>query len=195
MPRSPLLLVPLAILLALPACRRGPEPNPGETTQAAVLSPDGVRPLYGLLPDGGAGDPLAAKLCDALQGIPARRRAACCNGAPDTASVTACERLLSAALRAKVVAVEPQAIDACAAAMEQATANCDFLAPVFPTPEPCLGVVRGLLPAKSGCRSSLECIEGLRCVGAGDAATCAPPLDNGAACGEAELDPLAALLR
>jgi hypothetical protein len=132
-------------------------------------------------------DPLAARLCDALHALPARRKAACGGGPPGFHPASECARTLSFALRAGAVTLAGADVDRCAAAMEAALQGCDWVKPLSPPPPPaCEGIVKGTRPESAACRSSLECVEGLRCAGAGptDMGRCAPPRRRGA-CGMA----------
>src|SRR5262249_26527488 len=65
---------------------------------SATLPPasDQIRPVYPL--DAAASDPLATRLCTALQETPAKRRAACCSTVPGVIVTSECVRMLSAAL-------------------------------------------------------------------------------------------------
>ncbi|MDI1484698.1 hypothetical protein [Polyangium sp. y55x31] len=156
---------------------------------------DEVRPVYPKTND--PPDPLAEKLCEALHGVPTKRRATCCGHAPGFSLAAECTRTLSYALREKAVTVDAAAADACIAAIEKAHDGCDWVGPTgAPLPAVCDGLVRGALAADKPCRSSLECSDGLRCLGVGptDTGTCRKPLPTGYPCG-VSVDTLAALTR
>jgi len=81
--------------------------------------------------------------------------------------------------------------------MAQAHAGSEWVGPWPPAPPvACRGIIQGLLPAKSRCRSSLECAGSLRCQGLGptEAGVCGPPLVDGTICGGSG-DPLATYAR
>jgi hypothetical protein len=157
-------------------------------------SDDEVRPVYPVTAD--PPDPLATRLCEALHALPAKRKAACCGGAPGFHLAGECARTLSFALRSKAVTLGPEDVDRCVDAIERSLQGCDWVTPLSaPPPAACEGIVRGELAAGARCRSSLECRDGLRCMGAGptDAGRCVPPPARGA-CG-ASVDALAASTR
>jgi hypothetical protein len=197
--------VPLAVALSLAlwsGCRCGQEKAAPAGADAAVpasekeqRSDDDTRPVYPLQ----VGDPapLAQRLCESLQGIPAKRRAACCGGAPTELLTSECVRMLTAALTSKAVRVEASAVEACAQAMDQTYQGCDWPGPDAPAPPAaCLGIFQGTLAAGARCRSSLECAEGLRCHGLGptDPGICGPPAPAGQPC-SFSVDPLATYTR
>jgi hypothetical protein len=182
----------LAALLALAwvsGCKCGQGggvPDAGVSTAAVeqeARAEDEVRPVYPTRAVTPA--PLAERLCAALHQVPAKRRAECCGGSPLLLVEGECVRTLSAALSSKAVTLEPSAVDACAQAMEQAHAGCEWVGPVAPAvPAACLGLIQGTLAAGAKCRSSLECTEGLRCIGVGptDTGVCGAPLVAGQPC-------------
>jgi hypothetical protein len=159
-------------------------PAPSTSTAQSSSSDDEVRPVYP--PQVGAPSPLAQRLCQALQEIPARRRAECCGGSPTLMLAGECTRMLSAALGSGAVKLQAPAVEACAQAMEQAHQGCEWVGPQPPsTPEACRGLMQGTLMLGARCRSSLECAEGLHCHGVGptDTGVCAPPGGAGELCG------------
>jgi hypothetical protein len=140
--------------------------------------------------------PLAARLCDVLHALPAKRRAACCGGPAGFHPASECARTLSFALRSGAVTLASADVDSCVEAAERSLQGCDWVTSLSPPPPAaCEGILKGTLPEGAACRSSLECSEGLRCVGVGptDMGRCAPPRHRGA-CG-LSVDTLAAHTR
>jgi hypothetical protein len=153
---------------------------------------DAVRPVYPITND--PPSPLAKKLCEAIHEQPARRKAECCSsaGRGPLASVTLlvneCVRVLSFALREKSVSLDPADVDKCVEAGPKATEGCEWVTPFAPRPPPaCDGVIKGLLQEGAHCRASLECVDGLRCLGSGPTAPgrCTKPLPRGGPCSHA----------
>lgn len=182
---------------ATPSASAPASAAPSASAPAANTSStdDDVRPVYPKTND--PPDPLAAKLCEALHGVPTKRRATCCGHAPGFSLVSECTRTLSYALREKAVRVETAGVDACVAAMEKVHEGCGWVGPAGARlPAACDGLVRGALDEGKPCRSSLECGDGLRCLGAGptDMGVCRKPLPTGFPCG-ISVDTLAALTR
>ncbi|WP_437632150.1 hypothetical protein [Sorangium sp. So ce854] len=175
----------------------------GATAASSTSSPasagdgpagDAIAPVYPKA--GGAPEPLAARLCEALHALPARRKAACCGGAAGFHAAAECARALSFAARANAVTLSPEDVARCVEAMERSLEGCDWVSPLAaPVPPACEAIVRGALPEGARCRSSLECVDGLRCDGAGptDAGICRPPRAGGP-CG-LSVDALAAVTR
>jgi hypothetical protein len=176
-------------LLGAGACKREAPRAP----DAGAERDEEIRPVYPL--DGLAPLPVAARYCEAVRELPRRRREACCPGAPTYAPTAECARMLSSALRSGALALEPSDVDRCAAAVAAETAGCAWVTSVgTPTTAACLGIIRGARRSGAGCRSSLECAEGLRChgLGATQAGRCGPPLEARAACNLA-IDALATM--
>lgn len=156
---------------------------------------DGIEPVYPKT--SGPPDPLAEKLCAALYDVPANRRAECCHHSSGFSLTSECVRILSHALRDKSVSLDSAAVDACVSAMNAAHEGCTWVGPVnVPVPAACDGIVRGSIAEGKRCRSSLECIEGLHCIGVGptDAGVCRKPPPSGYPCTLA-VDTLGALTR
>lgn len=186
------------LFLAFTACSRGeggsgaaptasasaaPVPVASASAEASAGGDDEIRPVYPKTND--PPDPLAGKLCEALHGLPVKRRAECCAHAPGFSLEGECTRTLSFALREKAVVVDPAAADACVAAMARAHEGCAWVGPMgVPLPAECDGIVRGTLEEGKRCRSSLECVDGLRCQGVGptDIGQCAKPKARGHVC-------------
>jgi hypothetical protein len=175
-----------------PPARRGPADygdSPGS---------DELHPVYPV--DAGPPDPLAQRLCDALYGLPARRAAECCATDPGIGAGLAgqCVRVLSYAMGQHAATVAPADVDACADAMTKATVGCDWVTPdgSAPVAPACEGIVKGALPEKAECRSSLECAGGMRCLGLStiDLGTCGPAKPAGKSCSLA-VDMLAVFTR
>lgn len=181
----------LAALLSLAlwsGCKCG---QTGDAPDASAAAPvdsresaeDEVRSVYPA--QAGAPSPLAQRLCEAMQELPARRRASCCQGSPGMLLTGECVRMLSAALTSGAVKLEAPAVDACVQAMEQAYQGCEWVGPQAPSiPAACLGLIHGTLAAGARCRSALECVDGLRCLGVGptDVGQCGPPGGAGQLC-------------
>jgi hypothetical protein len=127
---------------------------------------DEIRPVYPV--DAGAPDPLAARFCDVVLLEPERRRAECCSSSSAVASTLRdqCVRTLTFALGQHAVTLAPADVDRCADAVTRATSACDWVIPnTVALPPECEGIVKGALKEKDPCRSSLECPDGMRCVG------------------------------
>jgi len=171
---------------------------PAPSTSAAppvVRGGDDVEPVYPKT--SGPPDPLAEKLCAALYDVPAKRRAECCHQSPGFSMTSECVRILSHALRDKSVSLDSTAVDACVSAMNSAHEGCAWVGPAnVVLPSACDSVVRGSIEEGKRCRSSLECVEGLRCVGVGptDTGVCRKPSRAGYPCSLA-VDTLAAVTR
>ena len=180
----------LALLISVFACKRQ---APAELEDAGAE--DEVRPVYAKF--GGDALPEAAKLCAALHDVAPRRRAQCCGGTQGTSASAECTRVLSAALRSGAVKLDAQAVARCVAAEERSHAGCSWIGQwTVPVSAGCRGVIVGHLKQGALCRSSLECEEELRCLGAGptDEGRCGPPRAAGQACLTA-VDSLAGYLR
>jgi hypothetical protein len=139
-------------------------------------------------------DPRAQKLCEAIHEVPARRKAECCKGAPGMRLTSECTRILSFALRAKSVTLEPADVDRCVDAVAKATEGCDWVTPLAPRPPAaCDGIIKGVVQEGSVCRASIECVDGLRCLGSGptEPGRCRKPLGRGGPCSHS-IDTLAA---
>jgi hypothetical protein len=195
------------ILLLLSACKRERPPSIGDAATFTRAAPDqppnprddavrdpNVRPVYPLEVKPST---VAQKLCDALHAIPVTRRAECCKASPGVVLTSECVRNLSAALAQRAVVIDAKDIDACRADMEKAYEGCDWIGPYNrPPPKACLDILHGQLGVSSACRSSLECADGLRCLGVGptDVGRCGPPSVEGRLCNSA-VDPLAVYTR
>jgi hypothetical protein len=180
-----------------PASDSGPTVAPAVNLEPVVMTDndDAVRSVYPI--DASAPDPLAARLCTALQSLAQTRRAECCSSTPGVLVTSECVRTLSAALHFRAVVLMPADVERCVGAMDRALAGCDWVGPNAPQPPAeCQGIVHGALADGSHCRSSLECIEGLRCHGVGptNSGRCGPPREQGGVCG-ATVDSLAVYVR
>ncbi len=188
----------LALLLLLAACKgEAQRPVPKDTPPAPPrerrpdLSADAADPAP---PPSRYGDrvpelPEARELCDALHLLSARRRSACCDGAPvDPSAVQradACAQILSSAVAAGGVVLRDDALAGCVTAVTAEHASCEWVGPWSPPlPPACLDAVLGTLPDGSRCRSNRECAPGLRCADLGPATTgtCSPPAADGTPC-------------
>lgn len=153
---------------------------------------DDTLPVY--RPTNDPPDPLAEKYCDLVHEASERARVSCC---PDTTftpfrPTTECVRTLSIALQSGAVTIKDGALDACAKAVD-VKKPCD--APDI-LPDACVGIFVGHRDEQVGCRSALECKEGLYCRGLGVSAPgrCTPPDPVGATCAEG-VDALASFVR
>ena len=185
-------MAPLVLVLAAAlGCRREPPRPPAPPPP----DPNAVQPVYPIVD--GPPEPLVQRLCEALQTSPSKRRAECCGVPAPPSAADECVKVLGAALRAKAVTLITDDVESCVAAMGRAIDGCDWIGPtpLGPPPE-CGQLVHGNLPARTRCRSSLECQGTLRCQGLTDKepGVCGAPLDGGSSCGMAA-DPLATLLR
>jgi hypothetical protein len=155
-----------------------------------------VKPVYPL--EVGPPNPVAEKLCDAVQGLVERRRAECCAIPSYHALLTReCVRMLTFALREKAVTLEPAAVDRCSEATKKVTAGCDWVGPSsLPMPAECRDLLKGALQQGAPCRSSLECEGSLRCQGlsATRMGKCGPPKSDKRMC-RIGIDPLAVSTR
>lgn len=168
---------------AAPSASAAPASSPSGAASAEIPSQDpDIKPVYPPLT--GPPHPLAKKLCDALHGLPARRRAECCSKPPSPGVESECLRNLTGALASGAVAADEAAIDRCAQAVAADLQGCDWVAP-FPftpsTPAACQGLLKGSRPAGAACRSALECEGELHCAGVGPTSVgrCAPPREAG----------------
>ena len=135
-----------------------------------------------------APDRLGERLCNALQGLPERRKAQCCGASSGGGLAAECARELGRSLRSGAVGLDPGDVDRCTAESARELEGCDWVTPYLPrTPESCRGILQGRLERGAQCRSSLECRDGLRCRGNGPTVpgVCAPPGVRGAACTDA----------
>lgn len=141
--------------------------------------------------------PLAQKLCGALYDLPVARRAACCGGKPGSTLGGECVKIVSAALRSGGVQLDAAGVDRCVLAQEKAHDGCSWVGQYHPPlPAECDGLLSGHRAKDEVCRSSLECANGLRCLGAGpmDKGRCGPPRGDGQPC-LTSVDPLAVFAR
>lgn len=146
---------------------------------------DDVEPVYPIEPNAPA-VPLAQKLCETLNEMPEKKRAACCNATPGIVITSECTRMLSAALRHNAVELSESDVTACTTAFDETLSGCDWVGPFPPgPPAACLGIVRGKLAQGQKCRSSLECSGDLRCLGVGPTTPgrCGPQKAAGDLCG------------
>jgi hypothetical protein len=188
---SPTLRVSTAILTLAFAgsCKRAdpaPQPAASVTTDSRTVLNDDSQPNYPVVVTDP--DPAAALVCAALQDRPRERRAICKGTTPGVSFAGLCTSALSAAIRSDAVHVDAAAASVCARAIDRSLGACDTIGLVDgPAPAECNGFVHGLLREGAKCRSSLECIEGLRCQGVGPTSVghCGRPLPDGAACGVA----------
>ena len=154
-----------------------------------------MRSVYPM--DAGPPDPVVHKLCSALHDLPEQRRAACCEQGLGVVVTGECERMLTSAVGSKAASLEATEVDRCVSAMQKAYEGCDWVGPFPPeTPPECEGVVHGSLGTGATCRSSLECVKGLRCNGVGPtlAGVCGPAHADGQSCGAA-VDTLAVFVK
>lgn len=167
-----------------------------EPTKAPATAPssgDEVKPTFADKPAQVL--PEAKALCDALHTLPAERKAACCSRAAGVHFADECARTLSLAVEGKGVVLSPA--DSCVAELKKLYSGCDWVGPNAPElPAACANLIKGQLGKGSKCRSSLECIDGLRCQGQSPTqyGACQPPGEAGLAC-ELSVDTLASYVR
>jgi hypothetical protein len=152
------------------------------TTSGSTQTPPGAPPKG--KPAGRATTSLPDRLCDAVQGLPAKRKSACCGAAP-VSLADACAKELRASLARGAVTIDAAAVDRCAAETAQQLEGCSWVTPLLPKPpQSCRNLIQGQLAAGRTCRSSLECRDGLFCRGTapGKAGTCAAPVAVRARC-------------
>jgi hypothetical protein len=186
-PRAVTGLLSAILLAALVAqCGRSDAPEPAAATpnpDAAAATSD-IQAVYPT--DSSSPDPLAQRLCDALQSLPARRKAECCGTSSSGTLADECVRGLTATLRSKAVALDASRVDRCVEESSRAVQGCGWVTPLMPQPpEACRAIVAGLLDAGASCRSSLDCRDGLTCRGASPTSigVCAAPAPAGESCG------------
>ncbi len=162
-------------------------------TTVAAREDDDIKPVYPQTKD--PPDPVAQRYCDLIHERAEAKRKECCPSTPVTPfrPTAECVRTLSYALRASSVAIDKAALDACDAAVTEASKRCDWGGTL---PAACEGLIAGTVAEKALCRSSLECKEGLFCAGLGATkpGTCQRPGGNDAPCG-GNVDTLAAFVR
>jgi hypothetical protein len=161
----------LLCLLAGTGCQRSNRSNPVDAAGAPVRgvpeaeTASSLGPAYPEehLPD----DPAARRLCEALHGLVAARRLACCGHKGGLVLTSECARLVSAALRLKSIRLDPEKVATCARERGASLDGCDWVGPNVPQPPAsCAEAMIGLTTKGKPCRSSLECVSGLSCRGA-----------------------------
>jgi hypothetical protein len=170
---------------ALPGCSRAKRAPTTRTTGAKLRANAAKTP-----------EASAVALCTALHDLPMKRRAACCAEVPIAVYFDECVRLLSSAVRADKLSIDPDAVGRCAARVDETTRGCDWVAPTLAAaPAECAEALTGLVPAGGRCTSSLECSGTLHCAGQGASTpgVCKPPQPLGAGCGTS-VDSLATYL-
>lgn len=184
-------------VFVLGAC---PQEKPAEKAPTENVDDEGGDdkdgPAKSVYPDG-AVNPLAARLCAAIQTAPRQARARCCNQKPGVLLTGECTRTLSAALADGAVTLAEPAVKACEGAIAVTYAGCDWVgAKSRSIPDACQGLVTGTRTEKTSCRSSLECADGLYCHGVSptQTGTCGPPHPAGGSCGRGA-DTLGSYLR
>ena len=173
------------VVASMSACRTR---NEAPTTVDIGATVDANVVASATIDAGNSADPSIDALCSALHTLPEARRAECCHRPASLDLSDECRRGLAASLAANAIALDATEVRACVAALQQAVEGCDHVGPNRPTlPAACIGIVHGRSPAKAACRSSLECLDGLRCHGLGPATagTCDVPRADGEPCGSA----------
>jgi hypothetical protein len=162
---------------------------------ASAGGEDEVKPVYPV--ENAPPDPLAERLCRAIQETEPRHRAECCHSRTGAVVTGECIRTLSYALRHQAVTIDPADVDKCETALASTYTGCDWVGPLPPLlPDACSALVHGKLAAGAVCRSSLECSGSLRCRGVGPTTLgrCGPAGAVGASCG-GTVDTLATFTR
>jgi hypothetical protein len=190
------LCVAFVLAFATARCGSGPAQSPPQAKDDDREAADDIKSVYPAA--FGEPDPRAVRLCDALHGLPERRKAECCGSKSAPGGLTTeCVRVVTIALRDKAVTVADAALDRCTADAEQLVRGCDWVTPLAPrAPDSCQAILTGLYSAGAQCRSSLDCEDGLFCRGATPTTTgvCSAPAPAGAACG-APADTLATYVK
>jgi hypothetical protein len=206
------LAAPLLLAVCTPSQKA--DPGPSASASATVLptatvsasawpeaaearGSDELLPVYPM--DAGPPDPLAARFCDAVLLQTERRRAECCAASVGAAALieSQCVRTLTFALGQHAVTLAPADVDRCVEAVTRSTVGCDWVIPnTVALPPECDGLIKGSLKEKAQCRSSLECPDGMRCLGLStiDFGTCGAPKPAHSMCNLA-IDMLATLSR
>ena len=179
-----------AVLLAV--CLVGCKDKPAKDNETPRADVD-VKPAF----DGAPRqiDAKVAALCEALHQMPAERKAACCRGQTAAHFGGECARVVALALEQGTLQLQHP--EACVKDLVASHQGCGWVGPnAQPLPASCVGLTAGRIAEGKRCRSTLECVPGLRCLGAGPTAagTCAPPGQAGMAC-ELSVDVLVSYLR
>ncbi len=190
--------VAMCALLAVTACPKTPAVVDAGTVEAPnnddTRGGDGIVPI---LEDKGPPDPRAARLCRAVHGLVAERKAACCDapsdGGPAGATIAsnveaACASAVSAALKGKSTTIDEAKLTACEQAQQAELKDCGWVRALPPpSADACTSLLAGTLGEGARCRSSAECTKGMRCHGASllDPGRCGPPRPARAPCGAA----------
>jgi hypothetical protein len=193
--RSLALLLSSALVAPILSCDGCDEEREGKPLASAAQTDDSIQPVYPANP--GKVPALVSRLCKALHELPRRKRADCCKTTVGVVLTSECERNLAGAIASEGVAIDDERVAACEQAIEAMHGSCDWIGPwQAPTPAACLGIVRGKRGVDQPCRSSLECVGSLRCLGVGptDPGVCGEPPPPGSLCGAA-VDPLAVYAR
>jgi hypothetical protein len=164
--------------LLVVACHR-----PAAAPAAIDAGAEQIRPVY---EPKGPPQPIAERLCRLLHESIENRRAGCCHLAPRITFGPLCVQALSTALREGALKLDQAGVDRCEAALNKQLAGCEWVGAFSPRlPDECQGLLAGTLATGSVCRSSFECVDGQRCLGAGptDKGHCVPPGADGAPCG------------
>lgn len=165
-------------------------------TMPAPPAAEETKPVYPQTLSGPE-SPQAVQYCQAVHGLPARRRGECCASGSDAMLYADCVRVLTYAQRSGALQVDEASLAACAQAQEEAYSGCEWVGPwPLELPGACRQALRGVLAAGARCRSSLECSGGLFCHGAGPTSpgTCEVALPDGERCA-LSVDALAAFTR
>lgn len=193
-------VTPFSLLLltaALSGCPGCPDRAAAPDAAPSTSEDEGnnVQPVYGAaevkVP------PLVARVCQALHRIPKERKAACCGESLGIELTGPCEQALAVASNDGAVTLDEAKVAACEAAISAHYQGCDWMGPQWQElPSACRGLYQGNRPAGARCRSSLECVGDLRCLGAGptDLGQCGPAAAPGTLCGTA-VDALAVYTR
>jgi hypothetical protein len=116
---------------------------------------------------------------------------------PGVSFAAFCASALTTAIRSGAARVDVAAAATCERAIDGSLQGCAWVDRIdAPAPVECEGFIHGLRGEGASCRSSLECVDGLRCHGVGPTAVgrCGRPRADGEACGAA-VDPLVAYAR
>lgn len=175
----------LLVIAVSIGCKKTPPPPPPPPAEVPTEANEGIVPVY----PKAAVDARATSVCEAMHALPAQRKGECCKAPASDASalVNTCVETLSGALATNDVKLDNA--DACINARKKQLEGCGWVGPLLPPlPQECNAMLTGVSAELARCRSSVECKEGLRCLGAGplDAGRCAKPAPIGGRCGSVD---------
>src|SRR5262245_52728527 len=96
---------------------RKEETREGKPLASSAQTDDSLKPVYPV--EVGEIPPLVTRLCEALHGIPRKKRAECCQSTPGVLLTSECERNLAGALKSGVFELSDTSVVACEKAILQ----------------------------------------------------------------------------